>query len=353
MATEHGIDRQIQRLLCWFSIALILFLIALQGYIRMGWDRNERYALVRHSSFYRSLLCVYILYALLAGLNLARNYAWPSCSACVVWVDYLNNACYVTSRIVLWIFLVLRAKMSQGLAPVVSPKFFKYFPKFLAVLWAVSCVAILDNIDIRCRSYHGLRYCQAVYTRNLVNSIKVSLGVLLELSMASLMLFLFVKPLLHIERSEAMRGSRESDKIRTTLRWNILMSLLCLSSTICVMIGFMLSEQCEYLWPIDRALNVSTSFLMLGRNRQWIHEHVFERARDDCCPSSAAWDGVSITETIVNFRARSRRPTMSVKRAKSTSKSTSIVMEHELQDVNALIVETEQTEDLHEPAPLR
>merc|ERR1712096_325201 len=116
------------------------------------------------------------------------------------------------------------------------------------------------------------------------------------------------------------------------------------------MVGFMLSRQAEYVWPIDRALNVFTTFLMLGRNRQWVHEHVFLRTRDDCCPLADVSSRISsITETIVNFRGR--RPTMSVKRARANTKSTSIALEL---DVDALIVETEeQIEDLHEPAPLR
>ena len=147
MELEHEIDRRVQRVTCWISFVLILGLMLLQAVIKLRWSMDARYGVARHRAFYRSLFAIYILYACLALIDLARNYAWPTCSHCGLWLDYINNLCYVTSRTVTWLFMVYRAQMSQGIAPAIPQSFFRYFPKCLCVLWIVMCLGILDNID--------------------------------------------------------------------------------------------------------------------------------------------------------------------------------------------------------------
>ena len=48
-------------------------------------------------------------------------------------------------------------------------------------------------------------------------------------------------------------------------------------STFTIVVGFVFSEDFEYVWPMDRMLNVVTCFVMLGRNRQWVKTNVLDR----------------------------------------------------------------------------
>lgn len=266
---EHEINVDAQRIICWISLSLMVTVIALQLYIRSLWENASR-----HAFFFACLMSVYIVHAAHTVSHLARSYGWPSCTWCRVWLVY-GRVLYVLSRIITYFFFLQRAKMSQNLAPVASEKCFKYYyPAILLFMWIAFTFGATDNnmnsmAVVQCLVFHAIDYCEY---RPGATSVVTIIGPIVEIANSATLLYLFVQPFLIFSRQQNVNESPQlRQMIGNRLRWNIGMSAINLVSTNMILIGWkFISFKFEYCWPLDRTLNVLTSFLMLRKNREWL-----------------------------------------------------------------------------------
>ena len=260
---EHTINRKVLRGLTWTCLALTIVTAILQTSIRCS--KKSSGGQREYNSNVSEVL--YAVDALALCVQVLTNYAWPSCSTCDGYVVKFGAVAYVTSRALTIIFMLQRAQMSQNIAPVLSKKWFtRYFPITIFVAWlAFSCAATTSiDGDADCHYYNGSDYCQYVFDNQKTGTVATAVvGATVDVVIAIGILYLLVKPFLSI------KAIAENKRIRQMLRWSIWMIATNLCTTLGIQIGVtLISQQFEYLQPIDRVVNVVTVFLMIERNRQ-------------------------------------------------------------------------------------
>ena len=272
MTDEINLD--LQRVTSWVCVSLMVATIVLQMRIKSHWEPNSY-----NLTFFKLLMGVYVVHATHSIAHLARSYAWPSCEWCHFWRLY-GAVLYVLSRIVTYAFFLMRAKMSQNLAPVVSMKCFTlYYPLSLLVMWISftygAVMYTLNNLIVKCVSLGSIgdHFCE--YEVNAAdNLLGTSAGILSELVNTTILLYLFVRPFLIFYRNQnAHHESPELARvIGNRLTWNVGMTAINLVSTniLLILIGLVSTNNLEVCWPLDRALNVVSSFLILKQNREWL-----------------------------------------------------------------------------------
>lgn len=293
---EHAdsICPDLQRILCWSALFLVILTIIIQLMIREGWRRDENVHFFKNTLFFRSLMALYFGFALESISELASIYG-IACR-CIL-LESIHAVTWLTARCITYFFMVQRAKMSQGLAPVLAPKWFKYhLPISIVVLWLVFAIWIITNRienpsqynHVECVDIDDIAYCHTVYdVHTTENVVKVGIGAAIETIIFGVLLYLFVKPFLYIYRSNDVdvhvhglhrHGTSHTDDLRTALKWNVSMSAISFVSSTVYCVGFALfGGYFEYLGPVNRVLNIWSAMFMLGRNRNWLYINVVDK----------------------------------------------------------------------------
>lgn len=185
MSEVHVINRTVTRFLLWFGLVAIVFVLGLQTVIRRS-SNNIRH---RKDSYVPEV--VYLVYVSTLLFYIADNYAWPSCGSCMF--SIIGGAVvYISSRSITYVFFLQRAKISQAIAPVLGPRWFKHiFPCAIFITWVGFCIAIVavsSDMRVECLRYSGIPYCQSTILRNDGRTMAVSIaGALLEMAFATSM----------------------------------------------------------------------------------------------------------------------------------------------------------------------
>ena len=304
MTTKHILNRDVQRTSCWITFILISAVFMLQLIIMASWNRNQeqRQRYRKHQAFFRSLMCLYAVFLIDASVDLALNYGQPSChcDALIMFAAFTWPLC----RCITYYFMLQRARMSQGISAVVSKRCFEFrIPLLLFVFWIFDTVVfmgIISTYDIECISYGDLKYCQAMEKEPVPDEVVLlaMLIALIETCIAAFLLYLFIKPLC---QHRSTNQSRDDKRILKTLKWNVSMSVLNMTSTIIMLAWNALSLEAEYFWPLDRLINIVSAFAMLGRNRQWIKGRIQKYMRSSST-DYASQNSRSATLTAANFK---------------------------------------------------
>ena len=198
----------------------------------------------------------------------------------------INNIFYLLSRGFLYLFLIHRAKLSQGMTPIFSEKYFtKIFP---SIVWILGSILIIFYVlisfdewsaDHQCiapnNNTFDLKWCELTKQEeesDSVNYVFLIVGIIFELSVNSFFLYLFVKPLQYIYQDSNVG---QNDELKKALWYTVILTLIALLTSNITEIDVICDLGLAHWYPFDSLINMICSFLMLKRNRQF----VFSRCR--------------------------------------------------------------------------
>lgn len=215
------VDQSVIRAFCWICLVVIILLIALQLTINCGWNQTQRqrYAFKKQRAFYWSFISVFLAQLSISIFHLAQSYALGSCNLCKFWSTG-NSLSHQTSMLATRFFLMNRAQMAQGIAPVASQRCFKYILPiaFVMIFISFSYGIVTDkNMQISCLRQNNIHFCHMRYDIN-SETIFSAIGMaIFEAFMCFLLLWLFVKPFMYMFLNDNTHSSPSRATIRVKL----------------------------------------------------------------------------------------------------------------------------------------
>lgn len=205
---------------------------------------------------------------------------------------------HCTAEITLWIlsrwimkgvnliFLIHRAKLGQGMAPVLNVRWFeKILPRCIIIPFSIFTIISVGGTclfkETVCKTYSDTN---AVHHCDLRDELDdgIIAGTVAMISfdfiVSAFLLALFLIPLYRVYREDLGNLNenqlRQKEKLRNLLLWCIVMSTVNqITSALHLLPVFGTSSTIWVLWTIgkfDPAINVWTSWLMITRNRQYL-----------------------------------------------------------------------------------
>eukprot|EP01084_Bolivina_argentea_P074182 134600_1 len=229
--------------------------------------------------------------------QLSVHYVFPNCSICNNGY-IIGRLLFVTIRCLNRLFFIQRAKLSQEIKPILSVKYFnKILPLTVLFLYSMFIIGII-SINITDTINHYKKYeCikteyitkyQCLQDTNDNNIDIVYIGSTLVAFITNIVIaFLFLKPMYlipTIPNSVFSNCKQTRKQYKTVLIYNVVLSMInLLSSQFMVSIWSLYPETFWYMPSIDNMINALTTYLMIGRNRQWtvkIYYYIIEKL---CC----------------------------------------------------------------------
>ena len=213
--------------------------------------------------------------------------SWLACGYCKL----LFGAVYITRSIVKGcnlLFLVHRCKVAQGMAPVLSRKWFeKIFPAIIVGIVVVFIAAIiysLSGMQYVCKPYNDtdlFQICRRdVNAANEDSSTRITGGLAIGVDMVITtgLMYLFIVPLYRVYRADIGvmndKQLKERLKLKRLLIWSVVLTLINqLSSSLLTVQLVHVSHFTMMLHSIgqfDPVINVWSSWLMILKNRQFL-----------------------------------------------------------------------------------
>lgn len=213
--------------------------------------------------------------------------------------------CRFLLRAVNLIFLIHRAKLAQGMSPILSKKWFeKIFPSIIAFLFVVFVVTVTGDTmksNFECVSYSDsnvFQYCIDAdwESDNQANEDKVTVWIVIILDAAitlSLMI-LFIVPLYRVLKTDigVMNNNqlKQRRNLKALLIWSVLLTFINQTTTTLIIIPAAIDMRANArllalvvkFGKLDPSINVWSSWLMISRNRQFM--------KDLCCCKIDAGD---------------------------------------------------------------
>ena len=199
------------------------------------------------------------------------------------------------------LFMIHRAKLAQGMTPILSTKWFtKILPRiitFFIVLLLLGTTKSCLEKETFC-TYNDIDIQQCAFVEEpdgLTNADKILVFFLgFDLAVTVFVLTLFVVPLYRVYKTDLGvlndNQLRQRKKLRTLLIWSVTMCLINqVTSTFIMLMAFGDSQVIRVLVNIgkfDPAINVWSSWLMITRNRQYL----LKLLKCSCCHSQQTMD---------------------------------------------------------------
>ena len=222
--------------------------------------------------------------------NCACQVTWillfSSCMHCVWTAASIVNARTIQRGINL-LFLIHRAKLVQGMAPIVSVIWFNTILPAIVVVWTIVFLIIgtINSMDRpwRCVSYiesETFEWCWDMETEfGRRDMIAVYVGLSFDLLMTAFLMVLFSVPLYQVNQTNLgimnENQVRHRKKLQSLLIWSVILTFVNqISSILFSSIAFGRSQWILLLFVIgkfDPPVNVWTSWLMITRNREYLH----------------------------------------------------------------------------------
>ena len=243
---------------------------------------------------------------LMIGVIIA-NAAFTLC-----WLTYNSMCLHCPAQYVLvmdtrWImrwfnlmFLIHRAKLAQGMTPILSKKWFnKIFPAiitFVTVLFFLISIPLGLQKETMCETYKSMdadiQQCALAAGYDGQGNAMKGVAVFFigfDLIITAFLVILFAVPLYRVYSTNLGvlndNQLRQRSKLRTLLIWSVTMCLINqITTTFYALPGFADTQVIRVLFGIgnfDPAINVWTSWLMITRNRQYLQKLL----RCNCCRS--------------------------------------------------------------------
>ena len=188
-----------------------------------------------------------------------------------------------------WQFLIHRAKLAQGMTPILSKKWFtKIFPgiiTFVIVLFFFISIPSGLQKETTCETYKSIdidvQQCALAY--NGINDALKAIAIFFfgfDLVITVFLLTLFVVPLYRVYSTDLgvlnANQLRQRCKLRTLLIWSVTMCLI--NQITSTLLALPVLGDTRVIWVLvdiarfDPAINVWTSWLMITRNRQYLRK---------------------------------------------------------------------------------
>ena len=209
------------------------------------------------------------------------------------------------------LFMIHRAKLSQGMTPILGVKAFETImpicmvvPYIFIFVWGA--IDLYLTMQPTCTSFADTDLFHTCFTMdNMDYELQRAImgTVVYEFVISTFLLALFVVPLYRVYRADL--GSlndhqmRQRVKLKDLLIWSVVLCFINqVTSTFNWFIAFGQTPVLMTLWTIgkfDPAINVWTSWLMISRNRQYL----LKRMKCFCC-KAATWKR-SLTQSAINI----------------------------------------------------
>ena len=192
------------------------------------------------------------------------------------------------------LFMIHRAKLAQGMTPILSAKWFnKILPRiitFFIVLFILASTPSNLKRETICKTYNDINIQQcasAVVTDSNLGVFLFFMG--FDLVLTAFLLTLFVVPLYRVYSTDlgALNDNqlRQRSKLRKLLIWSVTMCFINQITTTFLVLGAFGDSQVilvlNGIGRFDPAINVWTSWLMITRNRQYLQN----LSKCSCCRS--------------------------------------------------------------------
>lgn len=219
----------------------------------------------------------------------------------MTWLMFVTTCKYCTAEILLMahsravvrginqLFLIHRAKLVQGMRPILSKKCFTTILPTIVMVWTIGCLTFgtVYNIshvrDWRCGSYvdsESLNWCRDPGGFQFSKEEKIYLYVSLpwDLVMTFFLLALFIVPMYRVYNTDLgimnENQLKQRIKLQRLLMWSVILTLINqISSTFWWASGFgqyPLLLFVSFIGKFDPPINVWTSWLMITPNREYL-----------------------------------------------------------------------------------
>lgn len=190
-----------------------------------------------------------------------------------------------------WIFLIHRAKLVQGMSPVLDAVWFeKILPATLALVmlgFIVNSIRLCMLSEFTCRPYsdnNTLQFCwledgqDGFKERDVVSA---WVGITWSIAWTSFLILLFVIPLYRVYQVDLGRMNanqlRQRKKLKSLLIWSVILTFINQVSSTAILIVIAVDViQYPMLFMLvfstgkfDPSINVWSSWMMVGRNRRY------------------------------------------------------------------------------------
>ena len=320
MSTIHGIaSRDV-------SVPIIVFLFIIPVLLIEWFHRNDGRASRNGRRTQRLLLGVIIVNTVFAFASLLN---WTVCFHCTGQISFYGGTRFLM-RAMNALFLIHRAKLAQGMQPVLRAKCFdKILPicisTFFCFFGMVGAVSTFAMSRAECQPYPDSDVFHHCYGRDSSqeeaiddDKQRIFQGVILciDFFITAFLLMLFVVPLYRVYKTNLgmlnENQQKQRQKLRNLLIWSVVLTFINqVTSSFFAIIGFGKSTGFMVLMTVgkmDPFINVWTSWLMITRNRQYLRKMLQFR----CCSTrgaerSTTQSGITDVDSRTASRTSSRQ----------------------------------------------
>lgn len=220
------------------------------------------------------------------------------------------------------LFLGHRAKLAQGMVPILSKKWFeKIIPRFIIAqmfCMVLSSIYAAYTDEFQCTLYpddDNLEFCTTAENASEDSNIIGWIFILFDFWVTGFLMTLFAVPLRRMYRADLgilnANQLKQREKLKELLSWSIVLTAINQVTSIVAVIYLMYrwgdtqSNGMYALWAIgqsDAGFNVWTSWLMLSRNRQYLQRCVCCRKIGGLQKSAAATSDLTDVSSGVDRR---------------------------------------------------
>lgn len=219
---------------------------------------------------------------------------WIVCLDCYMW-SIFSAISYLMTKAVNWIFLIHRAKLVQGMSPVLSPVWFERRLPFIVATLVVGFTAyfipLSFMLDRTCFSYpdtDSIHYCNvtegAFSGQQPRHHVLYWINIVVDVLWTAFLIALFVIPLRKVYQVNLGRMNtnqlRQRRKLKSLLIWSVIMTVINQVTTIAIFIPVVLDHTrnrtfflvIQAIGLLNPPINVWSSWLMIGRNRRYLQK---------------------------------------------------------------------------------
>ena len=274
------------------SVVTLVVLLLLIPPILAEW-MNNRPVRSRNAKLTRYLMIGVITFNTLSHLLWIGR--WLGCVNCGLLVGFMFTSKAVVKGINM-AFLIHRAKLVQGMSPVLSKKCFeKILPAIVAgivFIYIAGIIKSLTNPDlvwicVQGNDWKSIQFCSSEKTEDNQSNDDArggtALAIAIDLVITTFLMILFVVPLYRVNHNDlgVMNDNqvRQRRKLKRLLIWSVLLTFISnVTSTMSLLLIVYPADVTYVLFVIgisDPAINIWTLWFMITRNRQYF--------QDICC----------------------------------------------------------------------
>ena len=266
------------------SVPVIVFLLIIPVLVIEWLHRNDGRSSRNGRRTQKLLFGVIIVNTVFA---LAILLAWTVCVHCTGQISFFVSTRFLM-RAMNALFLIHRAKLAQGMQPILRAKCFdKILPictsTFFCFFAIISPLHLLSTAVYECQSYPDtdvFHHCHGREEEEAEERGSTIFHLGIDFIITVFLLTLFIVPLYRVYKTNLgmlnENQQKQREKLRKLLIWSVVLTFINQATSILTTIPtFGHSTAFMTLWTVGRMdpfINVWTSWLMITRNRQYLRK---------------------------------------------------------------------------------